>query len=71
MFYPPDYHPLDALSECIAKAAFLADTVTFTAEDPRFHLSPRALTGLGLYLGELEQAVLFVKTKLEEKEVTV
>ncbi|OHD24626.1 MAG: hypothetical protein A2Y38_16770 [Spirochaetes bacterium GWB1_59_5] len=68
MHYPPDFHPLDALSECIAKAAFLADTVSFIAEDPKYDLSPKGLYGLGLYLSELERSIEFVKKKLEEKE---
>ncbi|WP_144402054.1 hypothetical protein [Geoalkalibacter subterraneus] len=66
----PAPHPLDALSECICKSAFLADALSCFAAHSRDNLSPRGLEGLSMLLADIERNITHAKNTLEEKEAT-
>ncbi len=70
MIVLPD-HPLDALADCVRKAAFLADALTFASETRHHQFSDPAMQGLACYIGELEHTLKHIDTTLTHKEEAV
>ncbi len=69
MQHPPHDHPIDILTDCAGKAAFLADALAGCVHQTSHDLSPRGLQGLGLYLTELERDLACAATLIERKEM--
>lgn len=60
----PDPHPGDVLHECIAKLAFVADTLSIFSFHKRANFSPDGLNGLMYIVSDIERDLAAVEPDL-------